>query len=83
MRWTGKSGDSIRSAFHLRSLVLHTGCSVLVLAHRPPVPVVADGRRGGGPVRDPPASHEAVYWMAARFDLMATFFTLARSVVPV
>ncbi len=24
-----------------------------------------------------PASHEAVYWMAARFDLMATFFTLA------
>ena len=62
--------------YHLRSLLLHAGCSVLVffLARRllsPAMSVVAAALFALHP-----ASHEAVYWMAARFDLMATFFTL-------
>jgi 4-amino-4-deoxy-L-arabinose transferase-like glycosyltransferase len=62
--------------YHLRSLLLHAGCTVFVLLV---------GRRmlaGSTAVVAAllfavhPASHEAVYWMAARFDLMATFFLL-------
>ena len=63
--------------FHLRSLVLHTGCSILVLLIgrrflSSPMAAVAAALFALHP-----ASHETVYWMAARFDLMATFFTLA------
>jgi hypothetical protein len=62
--------------YHLRSLMFHAGCSVLVLLIgrrflSPPVAAVAAALFALHP-----ASHEAVYWMAARFDLMATFFTL-------
>jgi hypothetical protein len=63
--------------YHLRSLLLHAVCSVLVL--------LIGRRLLSAPVAAiaatlfalHPASHEAVYWMAARFDLMATAFTLA------
>ena len=62
--------------YHLRSLILHTMCTVLVL--------LIGRRLVSGPMAAVaaalfalhPASHEAVYWMAARFDLMATTFTL-------
>ena len=62
--------------YHLRSLMFHAGCSVLVLLigrrfMRPSMAAVAAALFALHP-----ASHEAVYWMAARFDLMATFFTL-------
>ena len=62
--------------FHLTNVLLHTGSTLLVWAL---------GRRllgGAAPVVAAllfalhPASHEAVYWIAARFDLLATFFTL-------
>ena len=62
--------------FHLTNVLLHTGSTVLVWAL---------GRRlldGAAPVAAAllfalhPGSHEAVYWIAARFDLLATFFTL-------
>lgn len=62
--------------FHLTNVLLHTGSAVLVWAL---------GRRfldGAAPVAAAllfalhPGSHEAVYWIAARFDLLATFFTL-------
>ena len=62
--------------FHLTNVLLHTGSVVLVWAL---------GRRfldGAGPVAAAllfalhPGSHEAVYWIAARFDLLATFLTL-------
>jgi hypothetical protein len=62
--------------FHLTNVLLHTGSTVLVWAL---------GRRlldGAAAVAAAllfalhPGSHEAVYWIAARFDLLATFFTL-------
>jgi 4-amino-4-deoxy-L-arabinose transferase-like glycosyltransferase len=62
--------------FHLTNVLLHAGSTLLVWAL---------GRRlldGPAPVVAAllfalhPASHEAVYWIAARFDLLATFFTL-------
>jgi hypothetical protein len=62
--------------FHLTNVLLHTGSTLLVWAL---------GRRlleGAAPAMAAllfalhPASHEAVYWIAARFDLLATFFTL-------
>lgn len=62
--------------FHLTNVLLHTGCALLVWAL---------GRRlldGTAAVVAAllfalhPGSHEAVYWIAARFDLLATFFTL-------
>jgi hypothetical protein len=64
------------AGFHLRNLLLHAGCAVLVF--------LIGRRLLSWPVAFVaailfalhPASHEAVYWMAARFDLMATFFTL-------
>ena len=62
--------------FHLTNVLLHVGSTVLVwvLARR-----LLD--RSGAVVAAllfalHPASHEAVYWIAARFDLLATFFTL-------
>jgi hypothetical protein len=62
--------------FHLTNVLLHSGSTLLVWAL---------GRRlmdGAAPAIAAllfalhPASHEAVYWIAARFDLLATFFTL-------
>jgi hypothetical protein len=62
--------------FHLTNVLLHAGSTLLVWAL---------GRRllhGVAPLVAAllfalhPASHEAVYWIAARFDLLATFFTL-------
>ena len=62
--------------FHLTNVLLHAGSTVLVWAL---------GRRlfdGAATVAAAllfalhPGSHEAVYWIAARFDLLATFFTL-------
>ena len=62
--------------FHLTNVLLHTGSTMLVWAL---------GRRlldGAAPVAAAllfavhPGSHEAVYWIAARFDLLATFFSL-------
>jgi 4-amino-4-deoxy-L-arabinose transferase-like glycosyltransferase len=62
--------------YHLTNVLLHTGSTLLVWVL---------GRRlldGAAPVVAAllfalhPASHEAVYWIAARFDLLATFFTL-------
>jgi hypothetical protein len=62
--------------FHLTNVLLHAATTLLVWVL---------GRRlldGAAPVIAAllfalhPASHEAVYWIAARFDLLATFFTL-------
>lgn len=62
--------------FHLTNVLLHTASTALVwlLGRR-----LLD--RTGAVVAAllfalHPASHEAVYWIAARFDLLATFFTL-------
>ena len=62
--------------YHLRSLLLHAGCSVLVflIGRRFVSPALAAVAAALFAIH--PASHEAVYWMAARFDLMATLFTL-------
>ena len=63
--------------FHLTNVALHLLATVLV---------VVLGRRlygsqlaflGGMLFAIHPASHEAVYWVAARFDLLATCFMLA------
>jgi dolichyl-phosphate-mannose-protein mannosyltransferase len=63
--------------FHLTNLVLHAVNAVLVfvlarrLLDRPSALVAA------GLFALHAANHEAVYWVAARFDLLATAFTLA------
>jgi hypothetical protein len=62
--------------FHLTNLALHAANSFLVfrLARRllpTPAAIVA-----GLLFALHPASHEVVYWIAARFDLLATFFGL-------
>src|SRR5262249_38968463 len=63
--------------FHLTNVALHALASVLV---------VVLGRRlyglgfaffGGVLFALHPASHEAIFWVAARFDLLATCFMLA------
>jgi len=69
--WQGRAGG-----FHLTNVVLHAMNTVLVygLARRMlrmPGAAVAALLFGLHP-----ASHEAVYWIAARFDLLATFFGL-------
>lgn len=63
--------------YHLRSLVLHAGCSVLVLLLGRRFLSLSMAAVAAALFALHPASHEVVYWMAARFDLMATFFTLA------
>jgi hypothetical protein len=64
------------AGFHLTNLLLHGTSSVLVFML---------GRRLDGPTTGlvaallfalHPASHEAVYWVSARFDLLATCLTL-------
>lgn len=62
--------------FHLRSLLLHAGCTVLVFLIGRRLLSRAMALVAALLFALHPASHEAVYWMAARFDLMATFFTL-------
>ena len=62
--------------FHLTNIALHAANSFLVfrLARRllqTPAAIVA-----GLLFALHPASHEVVYWIAARFDLLATFFAL-------
>jgi hypothetical protein len=64
------------AAFHLTNLVLHAVSSVLVfvIARR-----LMDGLAAGVAMllfAFHAANHEAVYWVAARFDLLATCFAL-------
>jgi len=63
--------------FHLTNVALHAMASLLVavLGRRLYGPQVA--LVGGLLFAVHPASHEAVYWIAARFDLLATCFMLA------
>src|SRR5262245_12593975 len=62
--------------YHLRSLMLHAGCSVLVFALGRRLLSMPMAAVAAALFALHPASHEAVYWMAARFDLMASFFAL-------
>jgi hypothetical protein len=62
--------------FHLTSLLLHTGNAVLVFVFARrlfgELPAVAAALL----FALHPSSHEAVFWMSARFDLLATFLML-------
>ena len=73
--WTVWGAEAF--GFHLTNVLLHAGSTVLIwlIGRR-----LADDRTaaiGALLFGLHPASHEAVYWIAARFDLLATFFTLA------
>jgi hypothetical protein len=63
--------------FHLTNVLLHVGCTLLVFHIGRRVLTVSAAGVAALLFALHPASHEAVYWIAARFDLMATFFTLA------
>jgi hypothetical protein len=63
--------------FHLTNLLLHVGCTLLVFQIGRRFVTVSTAVVAALLFALHPASHEAVYWIAARFDLMATFFTLA------
>ena len=63
--------------FHLTNVLLHVGCTLLVFQLGRRLFTVSAAAVAALLFALHPASHEAVYWIAARFDLMATFFTLA------
>lgn len=62
--------------FHLTSLLLHVANALLVLRFASQVLPPAGAAASAALFALHPASHEAVYWTAARFDLLATFFFL-------
>jgi len=63
--------------FHLTNVLLHVGCTLLVFQLGRRLLTVSAAGVAALLFALHPASHETVYWIAARFDLMATFFTLA------
>ena len=62
--------------FHLTNVVLHALNSMLVFALARRMFSVTHAAIAGLLFALHPASHEAVYWIAARFDLLATFWAL-------
>ena len=62
--------------FHLTNVVLHAVNSMLVFVLARRMFTAAHAAIAGLLFALHPASHEAVYWIAARFDLLATFWTL-------
>jgi len=63
--------------YHLTNLLLHGGSSALVFLLGRRLDGVVTGLVAALLFALHPASHEAVYWISARFDLLATFLTLA------
>ena len=63
--------------FHLTNVALHAMASLLVAVLGRRVYGSQVALVGGLLFAVHPASHEAVYWIAARFDLLATCFMLA------
>jgi hypothetical protein len=64
------------AGFHLTNVGLHAGNSVLVFALGRQLAGRAMAVVAGLLFALHPASHEAVYWISARFDLLATFLSL-------
>jgi Dolichyl-phosphate-mannose-protein mannosyltransferase len=64
------------AGFHLTGMLLHAANSVLVFLLARRMIDVTGAHVAGLLFAVHPASHEVVYWMAARFDLLATFFGL-------
>ncbi len=62
--------------FHLTNVLLHVVNTLLVFWLGRRMFSLAHAAIGGLLFGLHPASHEAVYWVAARFDLLATCFTL-------
>jgi hypothetical protein len=62
--------------FHLTSLALHVANSLLVLHLAGRLLPMLGAAAAAFLFALHPASHEAVYWAAARFDLLAAFFSL-------
>lgn len=65
------------AGFHLTNLLLHATSSVLVFMLGRRLDSPATGLVAALLFALHPASHEAVYWVSARFDLLATCLTLA------
>ena len=63
--------------YHLTNLLLHGGSSVLVFLLGRRLDGVVTGLVAALLFGLHPSSHEAVYWVSARFDLLATFLTVA------
>lgn len=64
--------------FHLTNLLLHAGSAVLVLLiGQALAPRTAAGLAAALLFALHASNHEAVVWISARFDLLATFFSLA------
>ena len=64
------------AGFHLTNVGLHAGNAVLVFALGRQLAGRAMAVVAGLLFALHPASHEAVYWISARFDLLATFLSL-------
>src|SRR5262245_1184276 len=64
------------AGFHLTGMLLHAANSALVFLLARRLIDTSGAHVAGLLFALHPASHEAVYWMAARFDLLATFFGL-------
>jgi hypothetical protein len=62
--------------FHLTNVVLHAANAALVFHLAGRLLTVRGATVAALLFALHPASHEAVYWVAARFDLLATFFVL-------
>jgi hypothetical protein len=62
--------------FHLTNVLLHAANSILVFVLGKRLTDRAGAEVAALLFALHPASHEVVYWMAARFDLLATFFSL-------
>lgn len=65
------------AGFHLTNVVLHATTSALVFGVARRLIDRTSALVGALLFALHPASHEAVYWIASRFDLLATCFTLA------
>jgi hypothetical protein len=64
------------AGYHLTNLLLHASSSSLVFGLGRRLGGVLTGVVAGLIFAVHPASHEAVYWISARFDVLATFLTL-------
>lgn len=65
------------AGYHLTSLLLHAASAVLVFVLARRLMSTVGAFVAALLFAWHPAAHEAVYWMAARFDLLATVLTLA------
>jgi NADH:ubiquinone oxidoreductase subunit K len=69
------------AGFHLTNVLLHAVNAVLVFVIGRRLDGSVTGLAAGLLFALHPASHEAVYWISARFDLLATCLTLAAFVL--